>query len=328
MQENVEKSVADRHAYMIMAHGNLAGLEKLLSVLDDAHNDIYVHIDLKCKDFNSDKFIQHIQNARIWFVDRVKVNWAGYSQIKAELILLKEATKEYHQYYHLMSGVDFPLKTQLEIRQFFSANNGKEYIRFDENANQSGDFLDRVRYFYFFQDKIGRNRGKSCRRLLQIQRFLLALQKRLKIDRTRRSKYRMYKGTNWFSITHQMAIFVLQNEKYIKKYFRFGLGADEVFLHTLAMASPYKEQIVNNCLRYIDWVRGDPYIFTDNDYDELIVNKNLFARKFNYEKDPMVIDKLFVYLTKTNTEKSHEVKSNYEFEEHIAENCPWGGDIS
>ena len=138
----------------------------------------------------------------------------------------------------------------------------------------------------------------------------------------------MYKGTNWFSITHQMAIFVLQNEKYIKKYFRFGLGADEVFLHTLAMASPYKEQIVNNCLRYIDWVRGDPYIFTDNDYDELIVNKNLFARKFNYEKDPMVIDKLFVYLTKTNTEKSHEVKSNYEFEEHIAENCPWGGDIS
>lgn len=41
MQENVEKSIADRHAYMIRAHGNLAGLEKLLSVLDDAHNDIY-----------------------------------------------------------------------------------------------------------------------------------------------------------------------------------------------------------------------------------------------------------------------------------------------
>lgn len=327
MLENVEKNITARHAYMIMAHGNLAGLDKLLLVLDDAQNDLYVHIDLKCKDFNADKFIQHIQNARIWFVDRVKVNWAGYSQIKAELLLLKEATKEHHQYYHLMSGVDFPLKTQLEIRQFFSANNGTEYIRFDENANQSGDFLDRVRYFYFFQDEIGRNRGKICRRLLQIQRFLLVLQKRLKIDRTRSSKYRMYKGTNWFSITHKMAIFVLQNENYIKKHFRFCLGADEVFLHTLAMASPYKEQIVNNCLRYIDWGRGDPYVFTDNDYDELIENKNLFARKFNYEKDPMVIDKLFVYLTKTNIEKSHEVKRNYELEKHIEENCPQGGDI-
>lgn len=298
MQNDVEKNNSDRHAYMIMAHGDLAGLDKLLSVLDDANNDIYVHIDLKCKDFNSDKFIHHIHNARIWFVDRVKVNWAGYSLIKAELILLKEATKEYHQYYHMMSGVDFPLKTQVEIRQFFSANNGKEFIRFDENANQSGDFLDRVRYCYFFQDVIGRNEEKIYRRLMQIQRFLVALQKRLKFDRTRNSKYVMYKGTNWFSITHNMAEFVLQNEKYIKKYFRFGLGADEVFLQTLAIASPWKENIVNDCLRYIDWKRGNPYVFTDNDYDELMENENLFARKFNYEKNPMVIDRLFSYLTK------------------------------
>ena len=45
----------EKHAYLIMAHNNWKILEKLLILLDDKRNDIYLHIDLKSDfiDFSS-----------------------------------------------------------------------------------------------------------------------------------------------------------------------------------------------------------------------------------------------------------------------------------
>lgn len=36
-----------KHAYLIMAHSNLKQLQKLLFLLDDPDNDIYIHLDSK-----------------------------------------------------------------------------------------------------------------------------------------------------------------------------------------------------------------------------------------------------------------------------------------
>lgn len=41
-----------KHAYLIMAHNNFYILEKLLRLLDDSRNDIYVHIDKKVSEFD------------------------------------------------------------------------------------------------------------------------------------------------------------------------------------------------------------------------------------------------------------------------------------
>ena len=51
-----------KHAYLIMAHNNPYILKKLLNLIDDKRNDIYLHIDKKskctrnkqyCKEFES-----------------------------------------------------------------------------------------------------------------------------------------------------------------------------------------------------------------------------------------------------------------------------------
>lgn len=39
-----------KHAYLIIAHTNWAQLQKLISVLDDIRNDIYIHVDLKSRE--------------------------------------------------------------------------------------------------------------------------------------------------------------------------------------------------------------------------------------------------------------------------------------
>ena len=53
-----------KHAYLILAHNNFYCLERLLKLLDDERNDIFLHVDKKVKNFDSDEiykqtFISH-----------------------------------------------------------------------------------------------------------------------------------------------------------------------------------------------------------------------------------------------------------------------------
>jgi len=125
------------------------------------------------------------------------------------------------------------------------------------------------------------------------------MQRKLNIDRTKRISPDIYKGTNWFSITHDLALYVVSRSREIKKWFRWSLCADELFLHTLVMASPYKENIVDDDLREIDWNRGEPYIFTEEDFDLLVNSKDLFARKFSCKNNPKIVLQLEEYLRNT-----------------------------
>ena len=150
----------DRHAYLIICYNNFKILQMLLSVIDDDRNDIYVHVDKKTANVPFEKIKKSVCLSNLTFIDRLSVSWGGYSQVSAELALLSEATKTPHAYYHLISGVDFPLKSQADIHQFFDDNAGKEYISFDQCKERMEEFKDRIRYYHWFQDKIGRNSGK------------------------------------------------------------------------------------------------------------------------------------------------------------------------
>lgn len=273
----------EKHAYLIMAHGNFAVLKALLMMLDDERNDIYLHIDKKVKDFSDAMLDGAVAKATLILTKRLNVSWGGYSQIKAELLLLKEAVKTEHAYYHLLSGVDLPLKSQDEIHAFFAKNYGKEYISIDNKVDCDDELAERVKYYYFLQDQIGRNPGKIPALLWHIQYGSLALQKGLGICRIKDSTPQLYKGANWFSITHAMAIYLLSQEKRIRNLFGCGICADEFFLQTIAMESPFCDRIVGDCLRYTDWKRGKPYTFRNDDYDELMHSCKLFARKFDQD---------------------------------------------
>ena len=82
--------------------------------------------------------------------------------------------------------------------------------------------------------------------------------------------------------------------------------ADESFLQTLVYNSSfrnklYKRGIENDdymaCLRYIDWSRGNPYIWRIEDYDQLINSNYLFARKFDEKESKELIEKIYIKLS-------------------------------
>ena len=108
------------HAYLIMAHNNFYNLEKLLLLLDDKRNDLYVHIDRKVKNFEFAYYHKLVKKSRLIFTDRIKVTWGDYSQIECELLLMKAAACEKkYEYLHLLSGTDLPIRSQNAIHDFF-----------------------------------------------------------------------------------------------------------------------------------------------------------------------------------------------------------------
>ncbi|MFQ7420117.1 MAG: beta-1,6-N-acetylglucosaminyltransferase [Blautia massiliensis (ex Durand et al. 2017)] len=143
-----------KFAYLIIVHTRFDQVAKLLELLDDEKNDLYVHIDEKVA--NSFDIFQRtlkpsVQKSKIYLVNPHNVTWGGKSQIEAELELLKAAIKGNYDYYHLISGMDLPIKTQKEIHEFFENNKGKEFIHFSTNE----DARKRCQYYWLYQEKLG-----------------------------------------------------------------------------------------------------------------------------------------------------------------------------
>ena len=276
-----------KHAYLILAHKNDVCFRTLLQLLDDSRNDIFIHMDKKCPDYDPSSTEKSIHYSRVYHIERTSVTWGGSSMIWAELSLLKKATSiQSYQFYHLLSGQDLPIKSQDHIHLFFDNNPGKEFVRY---YNPTFSHEDRVRYYHLFQDQLGRRYTNKYNR-----RFL-RLQERIGIKRNKTIPF--YKGTQWFSITDNFARYIVEKETTIRRLFRYTFCCDEVFLQTMLMMSPYKDNrywlpMDNNMhaiMRLIDWERGDPYVFRIDDLDELKSTDLLFCRKFDSQIDGDII---------------------------------------
>lgn len=288
-----------KHAYLIIAHNEFYILEKLLKLLDNENNDIYIHIDKKVENFNQSFFESIINKSKVFFVKSINVTWGGFSMVQCELLLLEEASKKGYSYYHLISGVDLPLKSSKEIYDFFEENNGKEFIGFANN-----NCTDRVKYYHFFVEKSKKNMFAKI-----FHHILIVFQKIICINRIKKLNIEIKKGAQWFSITDELVKYILSKKDFIMKVFKNTFIADEIFLQTLVYNSKFKIKIYKdyegktNNLRAIDWKRGNPYIYQAEDFETLMKSNMLFARKFstNTKGQKCIVDKIYNNIKQRNT---------------------------
>jgi len=281
-----------KFAYLIMAHDNEEQLKLLIESLDYPENDIFLHIDKK-SDIRNISF--ETKNAKIKIYSCFSVYWADLSQTKCQIFLLKEAIKEKHDYYHLISGHDFPIKSHEIIKKFFHDNYGKQFIHFE-----SKDYClkERCRYYHFLAPVITRCRIKLLKNIMvQIETYMLSIQKRKDVSRP------LYCGANWFSITHDLAEEYILHSKEILRKVRWTLSSDEYVLQTFyrTMAegnyeiySETKDPYDYCCVtREIDWRRGSPYVWRNEDFDFLMSSERMFARKFDQRIDNIILNRIF-----------------------------------
>ena len=287
-----------KHAYCIIAHNEPSVFKSLVSAIDDIRNDIFVLIDKKT-DINPFKTVA-VKYSKLYWSNRISIYWGGISQIEAELLLLELAFNTgIYSYYHIISGVDLPLKSQDYIHSKLS-NCNYEFVGYVNDCDEvKNTILYRVSYFHFFL-RYFKNKNRFIRGVaIILHNFFIYSQKKLHIRRriilnnqeTRSfsSNYIIRKGCNWCSITSGFVGFLLQHKTNILKQFKWTLCADEIFIQTILWNSPFRCSIyqydVNDenlmCMREIDWVRGGPYTWRNNDYEYLEHSNKFFARKFS-----------------------------------------------
>lgn len=288
-----------KHAYLIIAHHQFELLEMLLKLLDHENHDFYIHIDGSVRDFDFDRFLNLTKKSKVVFTDRVCVKWGGHSQIRSELILLDAALKGNYTYYHLLSGVDLPIKPADEIYRFFEANRGREFLYFcSDEFTETRGVQERASIYHPLKNFY----GKNCRPLEIIDRIIVRIQRILRINRLKKSGMSVRCGANWFSISHELAEFVCSEKETIRRYFWHSVCADEVFLHTLVYHKYgerlplYKKELGSDCrtmARLVDWNRGKPYTFRSEDFDELMQSEAMFARKFDLNIDREICQRVY-----------------------------------
>ena len=222
-----------KHAYLIMAHNEFDILRELLVALDDERNDIYIHIDKKTGDFPENYLRKSIRKSRIIFINRINVNWGGYSQIACELELIKEAKiRNRYDYYHMLTGVFYPLKSQDEIHRFFDLHQGTEFVGFDN----SKDYSWRVKYIHLFNE-MGKAVSVHQKLLQHVRNKFLGLQRRLHIERKSAKNIIFKKGIVYWSITDVAACSVLEKAREIADVYKWSFCADEMFVQTILFNS-------------------------------------------------------------------------------------------
>ena len=308
-----------KHAYLILAHNEFSLLKLLIKSLDDARNDIYVHMDAKTKTFNPNDFDNITCFSELKFIPKIKVYWGGFSYTQAILSLMKEAcSQQQYDYYHFISGLDIPLQSQDAIHSFCNSTGvGSEFINMSDismqelnkfNLKKNKGIMQKILYlfsrdqskygsrYFFFQKYFAYKRthliGKFICRFGQI---IMAFQQIAGIEKNK--NLAIYKGTGWYSITHPVMSCILREERWIEKHFKYCLCSDEIYLQTLIKHFNLSERLsIHGSMRYIDWKRGSPYVFREDDYSELINSGCFFARKFSTLADREIIKKLYYRL--------------------------------
>lgn len=292
-----------KHAYLIMIHEVSPIFYKLIVALDYKDNDIYVHVDKKM----SEKEFDYINNLKrkgevlysnIYFVKRRKVYWATINQTLAEIELFKKAVLKKYDYYHLISGSDFPIKSQAEIHKFFEENNGKEFVHFG-TSNYQNDIQSRFNRYHFFVKQLGRDFRPGFWNIMET--YSAAIQRRLNINRLKNQSFSFYGGANWCSVTHDFAQYIVDNFKTYYWKYRFTRSSDESYKQTILMNSHFKNNLYmkgfsddyQSCVRKIDWTRGNPYVWRQEDYEELVDSQCMFARKFDVKIDDTIVKMIF-----------------------------------
>ena len=275
-----------KHAYLIMAHHRPDLLSALLDAIDHPLNDVYVHIDKKNLELmRSEDF--SMKSSSLYFIPSIRVNWGGYSQIRCEIALLKAALEQGpYDYFHLLTGSTYPLKSQEYIHRFFQEHQGREFVSYGEPRQ-----IERVKYIFLYSEK-----GKtiSKKQIKRREKFLV-WQAKHHVDRFRRFNMEFKKGLAYWSITRELAEYTVKNKKLIRKMFRHSFCGDEVFVQTLAYNSIFREKLYDACenengaLRLSTWSLEDQkiarpghnFLFLDINY--LLNSKALFALKFEGE---------------------------------------------
>ena len=277
-----------RIAHLLMAHKDAPQVERLIKALQHKGADFYLHVDKKS---NQDEFLYLNKINNVIFTKiHNNIRWGGYSFTKTVIECTKEIVRSGKKYdfINLISTQEYPIKPVETLIDFLAENKGGCFLEYeDANSDWWKHAIHRINE-YHLTDETFKGRyfiQKIINKILPKRKFPLP--------------YNLYGGPcgTWWTISMECAEYLvtfMDNNPDLQHFSNYTWGSDEFLISTIIMNSPFKSQVINNNLRFIDWSLGgsNPKILTVEDIEALKKTDRFIARKFDIKKDTKILDLL------------------------------------
>lgn len=292
-----------KHAILILAHKNIGQLCRLAEYFK--HDcDVFIHIDRK-------QTIKSIEKERILGLKQVKfisqeydVNWGGTSVLESEMHLLRLSIHYSDaNYFHLISGQDYPTRPLEYFLDFFKRNIGKEFISYLHlpHPNWQDNTFQRLQYYYPYDYS---SKQKNPRQWVREQ---VRLQQKRGIKRPIPDEFdHLYGSSQWFSITRDASIALLDYTDHSPSLYRkmwMTFAPEECYVATVLVNLMGKKNIISWNHRFIRWQYENgnrPANLGNEHFRYLLENEYVFARKMELPISNQLLDRIDKYLHKDN----------------------------
>lgn len=284
-------------AYIVLAHKLPDQLARLAGRLAHPRDLILVHVDAKADQAPFERALAGLTGPNVRLCpQRFEVHWGGFGEIQAARAALRLALSlASWSHVVLLSGQDYPIKPQAEIRGFLTQRGGTSFLfssaqrdPWPADNRQGNDTwywdgdMRRLRLRYY---RIGRYvvplPGRGPWGLPGWGRIPAGLRPR--------------QGSAWWALDRAAAQWVLDygdRKPGVQRFFSRVLIPAENYFQMLFDASPFRDQLVQDDLHFQWWDRWHPRVLGHADLDAMLASRKLFARKFDCVLAPEILDEL------------------------------------
>ncbi len=252
-----------KQAFLILAHGAPAQLDRLLATLDDPRFAVFLHLDAKA---DIGPFREVATGRDVTFTPRRFDVWRKcWSMIEAteELIATALDAPEPFGYYTLLSGADYPIKSADRIAEVLGSSD-REYLHYF-HLDARPDWDHRVRRPWYRDDTYHaskpdpglRDRAERAANRARRLGHRVAL-----VGRERRPAPPQIRtlagGSQWWSLTHGCLAYLRERMRRTdeRAYFRHVDGPDELYVQSLLVNSAFRTRIAGYPA-YEAWSRAE-----------------------------------------------------------------------
>jgi len=305
-----QESPRTRIAYIVSAHHRPEMAIRLIRRIHAPDHGIFIHYNRRSSDEEYHQLVDALKDlSGITFLPRQKCRWGDTGLVLASLegIRAIAAGGFVYDYAILLTGADYPIKSDEQIRAALSAANGHSFLEFGRwpIANwEKGKGIRRIHNYHFHPPFPDWLRAYGWQPSWQH----ITIPARRKLP----GSLHPYFGNGFWYLSRACLKYVLdytaEHPDYIP-FFKHVYIPDECFYQCLLMNSPLAPTIQPRSLTYVDWSRKPfPAILNVSDMPRLLQSDCLFARKFDNKVDAAIMDQLDRMLDQPKVTESSRVR--------------------
>lgn len=288
--------------FILLTHTKTLQIYRLINKLSTMFNYpvIVCHHDFSKSDLSVDTLSKNVLLVR----PHVQTEWAGFTLVEATVQALKLMFKvpDPPDWFVLLSGADYPIKTARQILDDLASSPYDAYIQYERITHETYKH-DLKPNMLWLKNSYQRYCTKSFS-FDYLKKYFAQLNIEIRLEHPLLTKpflpfskkLACFSGSQWFCANRKAAEYIIDfhsQKNDLTLYYSKLKYTDESYFQTILANAPHLK-LQNDRRRYIDWSSGGchPKTLLMEDLPNLLASSAHFARKFDIDIDSNILDEL------------------------------------